>query len=387
MSSSDDDLIALESISTKVRRKRVGIHSINRERITYGEYHHLFPSLKKDDKRFFQYMRMSQDTFNYILEKVGNRLTKNWCNLHKQPILPEERLVITLRYLATGSSFKQIGFSFRLGASTVGQIVQETVCIIWDVLQPIHMPTPKKQDFQRISEEFNNIWNFPHCIGAIDGKHVRIVCPKNSGSMFYNYKHYFSVVVQGVADANYKFIVVEIGGYGKQSDGGTFQASELYRQLKNGTLAIPEPCNFPQTKTKAPFVLISDEAYPLLPFLLKPFGGRNLSIEEECFNKRLSRARKSIECTFGIITTKWRILSKCIETNITTADNIIKCICILHNTIIDKEGFERHLSEVSVENCTETTGKKATGRPLNDAKNIRDIFVTYFAHNTLSYKT
>ena len=249
------------------------------------------------------------------------------------------------------------------------------------------MPTPTEQDLKSISEAFNNIWNFPHCIGAIDGKHVRIVCPKNSGSMFYNYKHYFSVVLQGVADANYKFITVEIGGYGKQSDGGTFQASEVYRQLKNGILKIPEPCNLSQTTIKAPFVLIGDEAYPLLPFLLKPFGGKNLSIEEECFNKRLSRARKCVECAFGIITAKWRILSKCIETNITTTDNIIKCICVLHNTIIDKEGFERHLSEVSIKNCTENASKKTTGRPLNEAKNIRDIFVTYFSQYPLLYKT
>lgn len=289
------------------------------------------------------------------------------------------------RYLATGSSFRHLAFSFRIGASTVGQIVQETVSILWDVLQPVHMSAPKKEDFQRISDEFNNIWNFPHCIGAIDGKHIRVLCPKNSGSMFYNYKQYFSVVLQGVADANYKFIAVEIGAYGKQSDGGTFQASQLYRQLKNRQLNIPEPSDFPQTTTKAPFVLISDEAYPLLPFLLKPFGGKNLSFEQECFNKRLSRARKCIECTFGIITAKWRILSKCIETNVETADAIIECICILHNTIIDKEGFQRHLSDVSVEYCQTNTERQITGRPLSEAKNIRDIFVTYFSEHPLSH--
>lgn len=97
MSSSDDDLIALDSVCTKLKRKRVGIHSLNRERITYGEYYHLFQNLKHDNERFFQYIRMTQETFKYILEKVKYRLTKNWCNLHKQPIRPEERLVLTLR--------------------------------------------------------------------------------------------------------------------------------------------------------------------------------------------------------------------------------------------------------------------------------------------------
>nr|CAI5833291.1 unnamed protein product [Callosobruchus analis] len=96
-SSSDDDLIALESVVPKLKWKRVGVHPLNRVRSDYGEFHHLFKNVRKDDERFFQYTRMSQNTFDYILQKVEPRLTKNWCNLHKQPILPEERLVITIR--------------------------------------------------------------------------------------------------------------------------------------------------------------------------------------------------------------------------------------------------------------------------------------------------
>nr|CAI5866056.1 unnamed protein product [Callosobruchus analis] len=200
------------------------------------------------------------------------------------------------------------------------------------------MPVPAKEDFQTISDCFEKVWNFPHCTGAIDGKHVRINCPKNSGSMYYNYKSFYSVVLQGVADANYKFIAVDVGGYGKQGDGGTFQASDFYE------------------------------------FLTRNY---------ENFNKRLSRARKTIECSFGIIYSKWRLLSKSIETDIKTADNIIKCICILHNTIIDKEGFERHLTDVSLEFSHNENRRPATGRPPNEAKIIRDIFVTYFSQNPL----
>lgn len=271
-----------------------------------------------------------------------------------------------------------------MGSSTVGKIISETVITLWDELQREHMPVPTKDTFKKIAEDFYNIWNFPHCIGAIDGKHVRVLCPNNSGSMFFNYKKYFSIVLQGVADASYKFITVDVGGYGKQSDGGTFQASDLYKLLNNKQLDIPEPSNLPQTNIKTPFVLIGDEAYPLLPFLLKPFSGKNLNIEQECFNKRLSRARKTIECSFGILYSKWRLLSKCIETDIDVTDNIIKYICILYNTIIDKEGFERNLTDVSTEfqrNYQRQTGS----RPRNEAKTIRDTFTTFFSNNPLSY--
>lgn len=59
------------------------------------------------------------------------------------------------------------------------------------MIQPEHMSVPTKDTLKKIAENFYNIWNFPHCIGAIDGKHVRVLCPKNSGSMFFNYKKYF----------------------------------------------------------------------------------------------------------------------------------------------------------------------------------------------------
>jgi hypothetical protein len=66
----------------------VGVHEINQLRGQYGEYHHLFPQLKADGERFFQYCRMNIETSTYILIKY-------WCNLHQQTILPEERFEIT----------------------------------------------------------------------------------------------------------------------------------------------------------------------------------------------------------------------------------------------------------------------------------------------------
>lgn len=279
-----------------------------------------------------------------------------------------------------------LAFSFRIGSSTAGKIVKETAIALWEELHPIYMPVPKKDDFERIAENFYDVWNFPHCVGAIDGKHIRITRPKNSGSMFFNYKKYFSVVLQAVADANYKFVTIDVGGYGKQSDGGTFQASDLYKLLNSKQINLPKPTYLPRNhNTKAPFVLIGDEAYPLLPYLMKPFGGKNLSIDQECFNKRLSRARKTVECAFGILSAKWRLLTKCIETDISAVDSIIKCICVLHNTILTREGFERHLTDVSLEFSGGDHSPRATGRPLNDAKTIRDIFTVYFSQNPVNY--
>nr|CAI5852403.1 unnamed protein product [Callosobruchus analis] len=197
-----------------------------------------------------------------------------------------------------------------MGRSTVASIVKEMTRTLWNILQPIHMPVSTEATFRQISDDFMQTWNFPRCIGAIDRKHIKIKAQQHSGSMYFNYKHHFYIVLQGVCDANCKLIMIDVGGYSKQSDG-------------------------------------ADAAYPLMTNLLKPYSRNHLTLENLNFNQRLSRARKTIECTFGIMVAKWRLLSKPIETHEKTADDMIKAICILHNTILDREGFQRHLRVVT----------------------------------------
>lgn len=67
-------------------------------------------------------------------------------------------------------------------------------------LVPILMKTPTQDDFKRIEQDFWQKWNIPNCIGGIDGKNVRVKAPKNSGSLFFNYKDYFSVVLIAIVD-------------------------------------------------------------------------------------------------------------------------------------------------------------------------------------------
>ena len=90
-------LTVSENVHLKLKREGSGVHEIDKSRGQYGEYRHIFPQMKADGERFFQYFRMDIETFTYILGKIGNRLIKNWCDIHQQKILPVEHLVITLR--------------------------------------------------------------------------------------------------------------------------------------------------------------------------------------------------------------------------------------------------------------------------------------------------
>jgi hypothetical protein len=65
--------------------------------------------------------------------------------------------------------------------------------------------------------------------------------------------------------------------------------------------------------------------------------GAHLTREQNIFNGRLSQARRCVECAFGILANKWRILSKSIETNEEVSMLIVNCAATLHNVVIDKD--------------------------------------------------
>ncbi|KAG8238233.1 hypothetical protein J437_LFUL018003 [Ladona fulva] len=279
-------------------------------------------------------------------------------------------------------SFRSLGLTFRMNDYTVGQCVSSVVDAIWKHFSQLHLPVPDQKMFEEIAAGFQERWNFIHAIGCIDGKHIRIKCPKESGTMFYNYKHFFSIVLQAVADYRCRFIFVDVGGYGKQSDGGTFYASYLSTFLENCRANLPPPSYVEGIVTDMPFVILGDDAYPLKTYLMKPYSKRFLSYEEKVFNYRLSRARRCVECAFGIMCAKWRLLGKCIETDVNKAEKIVKCICLLHNIIINREGNDFNSAALQDSLNESPLQRSRSARTFNrstrQAQIIRDTLKSYY---------
>lgn len=239
-----------------------------------------------------------------------------------------------------------------------------------------------EEEWMSVSEQFERKWHFPHCIGAIDGKHVKITKPPNSGSYFYNYKNTFSVVLMAIVNAKCEFLMVQIGTNGRVSDGGVYANTKFSQELAEKKLHIPEASPLPGTSDPVPYVLVGDDAFPLLDNIMKPYSHANLSKEQQIYNYRVSRARNVVERTFGILSSRFRILLTTINLSPSKVSKIVLACCYLHN-------YLSHKNDVSYlqddDHGDETVSRQVIPlAPSNvhheslSAKDVRDNYCQYF---------
>lgn len=174
--------------------------------------------------------------------------------------------------------------------------------------------------------------NINYFSGSIDGKHVVIIPPANSGSNYYNYKGTHSIVLLGVCDAHYRFIYVDVGANGRISDGGVWNRCRLRQLLDNGSLSIPDKRPLPNSLIQTPFVFVGDDAFPIKPYLMKPFPLRHLETDKIEYNYRLSRCRRTIENSFGILVKVFKIFEKPLNVQpVEKCSEIVMTCVVLHN--------------------------------------------------------
>ncbi|XP_068114890.1 uncharacterized protein [Hyperolius riggenbachi] len=323
--------------------------------------------------KFHQYVRMSVGSFDELLILVSPLICRQLTNM-RMPVSPAERLLVTLRFLATGESFASLHYQFRLGRSTIQSVVHDTCRQIWEVLQPLYMPEPTEEVWKEAAQVFQAKANFPNCVGAVDGKHIRIQLPAGSGSRYINYKKYFSLVLMAVVDAQYRFLAVDLGSYGSTAGSNIFRLSNMGKKLYAGQLNLPGPCPIIEGGDPFPHVLVGDEAFALHTNLMKPFPRTDLDISKRIFNYRLSRARRYVECAFGILSNKWRVFHTTLVMTPDNVENVVKAACVLHNFVRMKEGVN---SDEIPDHAFTDTHSTAVSRN-NEAGDVRTRFANYF---------
>ena len=178
--------------------------------------------------------------------------------------------------------------TYRVGHSATGKIVRRVCRAIWETLKEESFPGLTEERWKEIAERFQMSSQFPSCLGATYGKHVRIRKPRMSGSLFYNYKNYFSVVLLAIVDTNYKFIYIDAGAFGKDSDRSIFERTDFCKKLENNELNIPKGQPLLGTVgPNTPYTFIGNEAFSLSQNVMRPYSGKVLSQKKNDFQLQI----------------------------------------------------------------------------------------------------
>ncbi|KAK5648031.1 hypothetical protein RI129_002923 [Pyrocoelia pectoralis] len=263
-------------------------------------------------------------------------------------ISPRNRLEVTLRFLATGETYRSLMYQTRIHESTISRIVPEVCSAIIKHLRTNLKPPCTVDEWRNIAKDFNALWNFPHCLGALD-----------DGSYYYNYKGEHIIVLLAMSDAHYRFIYFNLGINGRVSDGGVYQASYLPRAIEKNELHFPNPEALPGRNTKVPYVIVADDAFPLSKHLL-------------------SRARRIIENAFGILCNRFRVLLNPINLSAAKVEIVTLACVALHNYLLkDVIVHPDAVAEPLPTNLTKV-GIQGGNKSSLEARNIRDEFKAYF---------
>lgn len=237
-------------------------------------------------------------------------------------------------------------------------------------------------------------------MGALDGKHILLKAPNNSGSFYFNYKNNFSIVLLALVDADYKFLYIDIGKNGRVSDGGVFRESSLSNALETNSLNLPSPTSLPGDVTQIPYVIVADDAFPLKPYLMKPYGQRSMTMKQRIFNYRLSRARRIVENAFGILANRFRVFMTPIALQPDSVEKVVLACCSLHNFLRARnEGWniytpqfmmdrEDHFTHDVIEgewrsqpiaSGMTSLGQQGSNRSTSTAQSVREHICNYFS--------
>ncbi|CAC5400060.1 unnamed protein product [Mytilus coruscus] len=261
------------------------------------------------DAEWIQNFRINKETFDFLKENLHDTLVK--CDTpFRKALTVDLKIASTLWKLASNCEYRTVAHLFGIARSTACSAFHDVVTSINETLAPRFIRNPTIEKFKDIIDGFQNKWGFPNTIGAIDGTHIPILAPKEVPADYHNRKGFYSIILQAVVDSSYKFWNINVGWAGRVHDARVFANSSIYAQFQRGNVVGNELDKRFNNTTITPFI-IGDAAYPLMPWLIKPFRDNGaLSAEKRYFNYMLSRARMVVENAFGRLKGRWRCLMK-----------------------------------------------------------------------------
>ncbi|CAN4098162.1 unnamed protein product [Withania somnifera] len=292
-----------------------------------------------EEKGFKYFFRVSQKTFDYICslvrEDLISRPPSGLINIEGRLLSVEKQVAIALRRLASGESQVSVGASFGVGQSTVSQVTWRFIEALEERAKH-HLKWPEPSRMEIIKSEFEQSFGLPNCCGAIDATHVVMTLPAiQTSDDWCDQENNYSMLLQGIVDCEMRFLDIVTGWPGGMTTSRLFKCSGFYKLCEigdrlNGNVQMA----FEGAEIRE--YILGGFSYPLLPWLITPYEGENLSGPMLNFNAVHETASSVAVKAFSQLKGGWRILNKVMwRPDKQKLPSIILVCCLLHNIIID----------------------------------------------------
>ena len=329
--------------------------------------------------------RMSREDFMMLEGRLRPYLRPNHGSFRVDTMTSFKKLAMTPFYLQDQGSLRMTSNAFGVAKSTASVTIRKVCNALVKVMGPelIKFPTTEA-DLKELISNFESKFDFPMVIGCVDGTHIPIKQPQENAGEYFCYKMKYSLNVHAICDHRGHFIDVDCSWPGSVHDAKVFANTRINHILREKQL--PDVNQEPNGDGFCvPPVLIGDPAYPLLPNVLKEFETCH-SDEEVIFNIKLRTVRNQIECAFGRLKARWRILNRPMDLSIEHIPTVVYACFILHNYCELRKcnlGNDRAMEEVSFEknhqNCSHHTGRnRLNSYDSERGKIVRDCFKKFF---------
>lgn len=282
---------------------------------------------------FKERFRFSYHEVEELLQDIGPHLTN--CKDFAYGLQPHHRLLLALRFYATGDFCYSVGDCHGISKSSVHSCVKKVTEVLNEVYFSEVVSWPSSEnDRNRIASEFYGLCRFPAVCGAIDGTLINIMSPSENEFQFVDRKGSHSLNVMAIAGPDYRFYGINANWPGCLHDARVLRESMIFRRFSEGWRPFPNA------------VILGDSAYPLLPWLmtavLKPEN--QLSNAKKRYNHALRRTRFCVENAFGILKSRFQCLKFVRVQNPQKASLIINVCAILHNILISARKNSDYIS-------------------------------------------
>ncbi|KAK9101628.1 hypothetical protein Scep_025058 [Stephania cephalantha] len=292
--------------------------------------------------KFESVFKVSRKTFNYIFSLVKDDMLakpSNFYTTNGKSLSIIDQVAIALRRLSSGESLWTVGELFGTSHSTVSLVTWRFVEIMEERgLRHLQWPTTEGE-MTKIKSKFEDIRGLPNCCGAIDNTHILMCLPSVDPTIeaWFDREKNHSMILQAVVDPEMRFRDIVTGWPGSMSDALVLKSSGFFELCERGKRLDGEKVQLAEGSEVGEYI-VGDVGFPLLPWLLTPYQGKDLSESKSEFNKRHFATRMVANRAFARLKEMWKIIYGVMwRPDKHKLPRIILVCCMLHNIIIDLE--------------------------------------------------